>query len=98
MVSTIGAGYDTVDVAECTRRGIVVVHQSGGASAQAVAEHTLAMMLALGKRIGEADRAMRRTSNVGPGGVVGRNMPGQAVGPVGWEISVWARSVAVVVP
>lgn len=84
MVSTIGAGYDTVDVAECTKRGIVVVNQTGGASAQAVVEHTLALMLALGKRIVEADRNMRRTADVVRGHFTGRNMHRKTLGLIGF--------------
>ena len=30
VVSTNGAGYDTVDVKACTERGVLVVNQSGG--------------------------------------------------------------------
>jgi D-3-phosphoglycerate dehydrogenase len=84
MVSTIGAGHDTVDVEACTRRGIVVVNQSGGANAQAVAEHTLAMVLALGKRVVEADRHTRSTPNLVRGNFVGRNLQGKTVGLVGF--------------
>lgn len=84
MVSTIGAGYDPVDVKACTDRGVVAVHQSGGASAQAVAEHTLAMMLGLGKRIGEAGLAMRRVPNLLRGRYTGRNMHGKTVGLIGF--------------
>jgi D-3-phosphoglycerate dehydrogenase len=40
IVSTNGAGYDTVDVKACTERGILVVNQSGG-NAESVAEHVL---------------------------------------------------------
>jgi D-3-phosphoglycerate dehydrogenase / 2-oxoglutarate reductase len=58
LVSTNGAGYDTVDVKLCTARGILVVNQSGG-NAEAVAEHVIGMMLCLVKRVGESDRAMR---------------------------------------
>src|SRR5690606_25630939 len=43
VVSTTGAGYDTVDLAACTRRGVLVVNQAG-ANAQAVAEHTVGML------------------------------------------------------
>ena len=39
--------------------GVLVVNQSGGNS-RSVAEHVLAMMLSLSKRIGEADRALRQ--------------------------------------
>jgi D-3-phosphoglycerate dehydrogenase / 2-oxoglutarate reductase len=58
IVSTNGAGYDTVDVKACTARGILVVNQSGG-NAEAVAEHVIGMMLCLIKRVGESDRALR---------------------------------------
>ncbi len=50
IVSTNGAGYDTVDVNACTQRGVLVVNQSGG-NAEAVAEHVLGMMLCLVKRV-----------------------------------------------
>ena len=58
IVSTNGAGYDTVDVNACTGRGVLVVNQSGG-NAEAVAEHVLGMMLCLVKRMPDLDRALR---------------------------------------
>ena len=58
IVSTNGAGYDTVDVKACTERGVLVVNQSGG-NAEAVAEHVVGMMLCLVKRFAETDRALR---------------------------------------
>ena len=58
IVSTNGAGYDTVDVKACTARGVLVVNQSGG-NANAVAEHVLGMMLCLIKKVPQADRALR---------------------------------------
>lgn len=84
LVSTIGAGYDTVDVPACTRRGVAVVNQSGGANAQAVVEHTLAMMLALGKRMVEADRHTRRTPHVQRHRFVGHNLEGKTLGLIGF--------------
>ncbi len=45
-----GAGFDTVDVAACTKAGVIVVNQAGG-NRESVAEHTLGLMLALTKRI-----------------------------------------------
>src|SRR5437764_596381 len=59
IVSTNGAGYDTVNVRDCTAAGVLVVNQAGG-NREAVAEHVLGMMLCLSKRIVESDRAMRR--------------------------------------
>src|SRR6201996_1571105 len=58
IVSTNGAGYDTVDMKTCIERGILVVNQSGG-NAEAVAEHVLGMMLCLVKRVPDSDRALR---------------------------------------
>jgi len=81
-VSSNGAGYDTVDVEACTREGIAVVNQSGG-NREGVAEHALAMMLTLSKRIVETDRRMR----VGPGiprnQYIGRELNNRTLGIVG---------------
>src|SRR5215216_7203518 len=59
IVSTNGAGYDTVNVKDCTAAGVLVVNQSGG-NREAVAQHVLGMLLCLSKRIIETDRALRR--------------------------------------
>ena len=59
IVSSNGAGFDTVDVDACTGAGVAVVNQSGG-NAHSVAEHALGMMLTLSKRIIQSDRLLRR--------------------------------------
>jgi D-3-phosphoglycerate dehydrogenase len=53
-----GAGYDNLDVAALTRRGIPLA-TSGGANADTVAEHALYLMLALAKRGPVLDRAVK---------------------------------------
>lgn len=63
VVSTSGAGYDTVDVAACTAAGVLVVNQTG-ANADAVSEHAVAMMLSLTKKIPQTDRALRGERNM----------------------------------
>ena len=50
LVQLLSAGYDRVDV-EAARKAGVPVANNGGANAIAVAEHTLALMLAVLKRI-----------------------------------------------
>ena len=52
IIAKHGAGVDSVDIAQATRLGIAVM-VTGGANADAVAEHSLALMLALpaGERI-----------------------------------------------
>jgi D-3-phosphoglycerate dehydrogenase len=57
-VATAGAGYDVVDVDACTDAGVIVCNNSGP-GAEAVAEHALAMMLALAKKLVLADRMTR---------------------------------------
>ena len=53
-----GVGMDNIDVAAATRRGIPVMF-TPGASTNAVAEHTLALLLALLRRIPQEDRQLR---------------------------------------
>jgi D-3-phosphoglycerate dehydrogenase len=57
-VARHGVGYDTVDVAACTRRG-VVVSITAGVNDLSVAEHTLMLLLAVARRTVEMDAATR---------------------------------------
>lgn len=82
MVSTQGAGYDTVDVAACTAAGVIVFNQSG-ANSQAVAEHALAMIMTLSKRIGEADRVTRRGPPLERATLIGHSVQGKTLGIIG---------------
>ena len=81
-VSSNGAGYDTVDVDACTAQGIAVVNQSGG-NREAVAEHALAMMLTLSKRIVEADRHLRSGKAHERNAFTGRELLNKTVGVLG---------------
>jgi D-3-phosphoglycerate dehydrogenase len=58
MISIWGTGRDNVDLEACRRRGITVAH-TPGVNAHAVAEHTLALMLAVTRRIPSLDREVR---------------------------------------
>jgi D-3-phosphoglycerate dehydrogenase len=80
--SSNGAGYDTIDVDACTEAGVAVVNQSGG-NKEAVAEHALAMMLTLSKRIVEADRQARTGQAVDRGTYIGRELNGRTLGVLG---------------
>lgn len=81
-VSSSGAGYDTVDVAACTAAGVAVVNQAGG-NAASVAEHTLAMMLGLSRRMVECDRRMRRETITSREAIMGHEIRGKVLGIVG---------------
>ncbi|MFT5182431.1 MAG: D-3-phosphoglycerate dehydrogenase, partial [Alphaproteobacteria bacterium] len=82
LVSTNGAGFDTVDVAACTRAGVLVVNQSG-ANREAVAEHALGLILTASKRITETDRIMRRGVRIDREGFVGDEVKGKTLGVIG---------------
>ncbi|HEX5418201.1 MAG TPA: D-glycerate dehydrogenase [Chloroflexota bacterium] len=58
VISNIAVGYDNVDVAACTERGIVVCN-TPGVLTDATADLTLALMLAVSRRVAEADRFTR---------------------------------------
>ncbi|MSP03735.1 MAG: hydroxyacid dehydrogenase [Acetobacteraceae bacterium] len=80
--SSNGAGYDTIDVDACTEAGIAVVNQSGG-NKEAVAEHALAMIMALSKRIVEADRHARTGQTIERANYIGRELNGRTLGVIG---------------
>lgn len=82
VVSSNGAGYDTVDVAACTKAGVLVVNQTGG-NKLSVAEHVLGMLLALSKRIVEADKIMRREAGMNRNAYLGTEAQGKTIGIVG---------------
>ena len=81
-VSSKGAGYDTIDVAACTRAGVAVVNQAGG-NAASVAEHTFGLMLGVSRRMLECDRRMRRDQGFSREDVMGHEIRGKTVGLVG---------------
>jgi len=58
-IGRAGVGVDNVDLDAATKRGIVVMNTPGG-NANSVAEHTLALLLALARRIPQADASMKK--------------------------------------
>lgn len=82
MVSSNGAGYDTVDAKACTEAGVLVLNQAGG-NAHSVAEHVLGMLLCLSKRIIETDRVMRRQVGMDRNAYMGTEAQGKTIGIVG---------------
>jgi D-3-phosphoglycerate dehydrogenase / 2-oxoglutarate reductase len=81
-VCTAGAGYDIVDVDACTSAGVIVCNNSGP-GAEAVAEHALGFMLALAKKIGLADRAIRRAAITDRSSFTNTELRGKTLGVVG---------------
>ncbi|MFI5310227.1 MAG: phosphoglycerate dehydrogenase [Gemmatimonadales bacterium] len=58
LISIWGTGTDNVDLAACRARGVTVTN-TPGVNAHAVAEHTMALMLAVTRRIPLMDREIR---------------------------------------
>ena len=82
VVSSNGAGYDTIDVPACTKAGVLVVNQAGG-NAQSVAEQTIGLMLDVTRRISENDRLLRSQRGFSREDIMGYEMSGKTVGIVG---------------
>ncbi|MEM7044068.1 MAG: hydroxyacid dehydrogenase [Pseudomonadota bacterium] len=82
IASSNGSGVDTIDIQACSAAGVLVVNQAGG-NAEAVAEHTIAMILSLLKRIGESDRLLRRGWTGARTDLLGRNLEGRTLGIIG---------------
>lgn len=83
LVSSQGAGYDTIDVPACTQAGIPVVNQAGG-NAVSVAEHTLGLLLSLLHRLGESERLLRSARrDFSREDLMGREAAGRTLGLVG---------------
>ena len=85
VVSNYAVGFDNINVPEATERGVVVANTPSDEVNEAVAEHSWALMLALARRIVEADEATRRGAYKGwePGIFLGINMVGKTLGIVG---------------
>ena len=82
VLSTNGAGFDTVNLDDATAAGIAVVNQAGG-NKEGVAEHVMAMMLSLSKRIMLTDHAMRSGDQYDRRAFMGDDVQGRTIGIVG---------------
>jgi D-3-phosphoglycerate dehydrogenase / 2-oxoglutarate reductase len=75
VISRYGVGLDNVDLDAAADAGIVVTHYPGYCTSE-VADHALAMILALNRRIVEQDRALREGSWVEHGPATRRILSG----------------------
>jgi glyoxylate reductase len=85
IVANYAVGLDNVDLAECERRGIAVAN-TPDVLTEATAEMTIALMLALTRRVAEGDRLLRRGDpwRWAPTFMLGRGLAGIALGIVGY--------------
>jgi phosphoglycerate dehydrogenase-like enzyme len=81
-IARTGAGYDNLDVAAATRRGIPIVYAPDTAS-QPIAEGAMALILAAAKRLRELGEIVHESAWESRYEVVGLDLDGACVGIVG---------------
>ena len=82
VVAVHGAGVDQVDVAACAERGVLVTN-TPGANANAVAELTLGLILSLARRIPEAASRVGSERVWGEARHTGVELKGKTLGLIG---------------
>lgn len=84
IVANHAVGFDNIDLAECTRRGVLVTN-TPDVLTEATADLAWALILATVRRVAEGDRLVRsRTPWIwGPQMMLGHDLYGKALGIVG---------------
>lgn len=79
------SGFDNININEAKDRGVTVCNAPAIVTSEAVAEHTLALILALAARIVEADQFVRDGKYTGwsPTNFIGTDVLGKTIGLVG---------------
>ena len=85
VISNYAVGYDNIDIAEATRRGIAVGN-TPGVLTEATADHTFALLMAAARRVAEGDRQVRagKWHTWEPLGLLGADIYGATLGLVGF--------------
>ena len=81
VIGRAGAGLDTIDVEAATERGVIVMNTPGG-NTTAVAEHTMALLLCLARRVPAADASLK-AGRWEKSGLSGVELFGKVLGLVG---------------
>src|SRR3989344_4633694 len=84
IISNYAVGFNNIDVKTATAKGIPVTN-TPGVLTDAVAEHTLALMLAVSKRIVESDKYLRagKYKSWAPLLLLGTQLKGKILGVIG---------------
>ena len=82
VIGRAGVGVDNVDLEAATHKGVVVMNTPGG-NAMSVAEHSIAMMLALARRIPQADASLKQ-QRWEKKAFLGQELRGKALGLAGF--------------
>lgn len=84
VIANHAVGYDNVDLVAATERGVLVTN-TPGVLTRATAEFTIALLLALLRRVAEGDRLVRARQPwiLAPGFMLGSGLGGRTLGIVG---------------
>jgi glyoxylate reductase len=85
LIAQNNIGFNNIDLAEAERRGIQVVTVPGGTTANALAEHSMALLLAVVRQIPQAERFLHSGKFTGwdPSLFTGVELRGKSLGIVG---------------
>ena len=85
LIANYAVGFDNIQVDEATARGILVTNTPSDVINESVSEFAWTLILALAKRVVEADESTRRGAYKGwePATFMGVNMGGKTLGIVG---------------
>ncbi|MBI2484359.1 D-glycerate dehydrogenase [Candidatus Uhrbacteria bacterium] len=85
VIANYAVGFDNIDVEAAKKRGIIVTNTPSPEISESVAEHTFALIMALTRRIVEADKFTRAGQYHGwdPKLFLGRDLTGLTLGLVG---------------
>ncbi|KAF2009612.1 phosphoglycerate dehydrogenase [Aaosphaeria arxii CBS 175.79] len=81
VVARAGVGVDNVDVGSATKHGIIVVNSPSG-NINAAAEHTIALLMAVARNVGDADASIK-AGKWERGRLVGVEAKGKTLGIIG---------------
>jgi D-3-phosphoglycerate dehydrogenase / 2-oxoglutarate reductase len=94
VVGRAGVGVDNIDLDEATKRGILVMSTPGGSSVS-VAEHTIALLLALVRQLPKFDASMREgkwEKSSSGAEIRGKTMGLIGLGRIGGEVAIRANA------
>lgn len=100
LYSNYATGFDNINLSEAKRRGITITNAPADLSSETVAEHTIALMLALTTRIVEANEFVKQGKYKGwsPMNFIGTNIFGKTlgligIGRIGSRVGYYAKSL-----
>ena len=82
IIGKHGVGYDNIDIPAATASGVIVTN-TPLANSTSVAEHALALLLAVARRIGESERDLARSAMRTQKAYQGVELSGKVMGVIG---------------